>query len=74
MPTDLPPFEFEIRTAKTGRFYVAARIGSILWARWVFWESKENAEMSMYELELARVGRTWTGPSGHEWRVISGPK
>jgi hypothetical protein len=76
MPTDLPPYTLEIRTAKTGMFYVAARNTDTqyLWARWEFYGQKGAAEMAMYELELARVGRTWVGPGAlNGWKIIYVP-
>ena len=74
MPTDLLPFEFEIRTAKTGNFYVAARDATkkwTIWAQWVFFSTEAEATQVMYELELARVGRTWYGPHVNDnWKLI----
>jgi hypothetical protein len=77
MPPDIQPFDFEIRVANTGKFYVAARdtTTKYLWGLWTFHANKADAEMAMYTLELARVGRTWPGPSVYSgWRGLWGPK
>jgi len=67
------PFALSIRTAKTGKFYVVARSPTgQLFGRWVFYKAEETAKAAMYEIELARMGRTWTGPVGMDWKEIGG--
>jgi len=77
MPTELLPailpFSLEVKTAKTGAFYVIATApNGRRWGLWVFFKDKGEAEGMMYEVELGRVGRTWKGPVNNpKWKEIT---